>query len=82
MSFITVNPGLRFLAYLQSYIMTAVVFASTMMPSTFKPVIQSIVSQTRSERGQNGEGGGSVVEHRTPEQEVRGSKLTSTVLCP
>ena len=29
-----------------------------------------------------GEHGGSVVECRTPEREVRGSKLTAAVLCP
>ena len=29
-----------------------------------------------------GERGGSVVECRTPEREVRGSKPTSAVLCP
>ena len=29
-----------------------------------------------------GERGGSVVECRTPEREVRGSKPTATVLCP
>ena len=29
-----------------------------------------------------GECGGSVVEGRTPKQEVGGSKLTSAVLCP
>ena len=30
----------------------------------------------------NGERGGSVVEYRTPEREVRGSRPTSAVLCP
>ena len=30
----------------------------------------------------SGERGGSVVECRTPEREVRGSKPTSAVLCP
>ena len=30
----------------------------------------------------SGERGGSVVEHLTPEREVRGSKPTSAVLCP
>ena len=30
----------------------------------------------------NGERGGSVVECRTPEREVRGSRPTSAVLCP
>ena len=30
----------------------------------------------------NGECGGSVVECRTPEREVRGSRPTSAVLCP
>ena len=30
----------------------------------------------------HGEGGGSVVECRTPEREVRGSRPTATVLCP
>ena len=32
--------------------------------------------------GEGGERGGSVVECRTPEREVRGSRPTSTVLCP
>ena len=31
---------------------------------------------------QSGERGGSVVECRTPEREVRGSRPTSAVLCP
>ena len=31
---------------------------------------------------QRGERGGSVVECRTPEREVGGSKLTAAVLCP
>ena len=30
----------------------------------------------------NGERGGSVVECRTPEREVRGSRPTAAVLCP
>ena len=32
--------------------------------------------------GKYGERGGSVVECRTPELEVRGSKPTAAVLCP
>ena len=33
-------------------------------------------------RIENRDGGGSVVERRTPEREVEGSKPTSAVLCP
>ena len=33
-------------------------------------------------RSEIGERGGSVVECRTPEREVRGSRPTSAVLCP
>ena len=36
----------------------------------------------KKKKKKNGERGGSVVECRTPEREVRGSRPTSAVLCP
>ena len=39
-------------------------------------------SRLTASMSERGERGGSVVECRTPEREVRGSKPTAAVLCP
>ena len=43
---------------------------------------QYLTSDKISTRSIHGERGGSVVECRTPEREVRGSRPTAAVLCP
>ena len=52
--------------------MTVQIQICTIHDSTNTPVISDII----------GERGGSVVECRTPEREVRGSRPTTAVLCP
>ena len=44
--------------------------------------VDFIVVWTPPNHSQTGERGGSVVECRTPEREVRGSRPTAAVLCP
>ena len=46
------------------------------------PIIEAQVMQPYLPQVQAGERGGSVVEWRTPEREVGGSKPTAAVLCP
>ena len=41
-----------------------------------------VIMQNGDSSRDQGERGGSVVECRTPEREVRGSKPTAAVLCP
>ena len=48
----------------------------------FRALTSHIVTSSISHIYEEGERGGSVVECRTPEREVRGSRPTSAVLCP
>ena len=65
-------------AYLQTILKTPVKFQKDW------PKTVGGVADTRMVVGADGRGerGGSVVECRTPEREVRGSRPTAAVLCP
>ena len=54
------------------------VWTSGFLDITESPLVKDLIKGTHGK----GERGGSVVECRTPEREVRGSRPTAAVFCP